>query len=250
MINEIIITLVSTAIAAALNFLATKTYSYITGSRIDFIWRNKYSNLKSLQAPLEFDELKRRTRIIVIDDEDNFPISLFVSDGYSIEKWDSVSDYGKLESGYYDIIVLDIKGVASHISDDDGLGVLESIKRTNPAQIIIAYSQHSYDLSKARFWEMADETIVKPSDFLKIRTIINELINTQFKPERYIETFERLLQENHISDKERLILEDKLVKVIKGRIRPNWNELLSFAQNRPDLMNQLITIGDTIIKFY
>lgn len=248
--NEIIIGVVAGVGASFINFVATKSYNAVTGYSKNFLWKNKYKDLKEYKPPFEFDELKKRTRIVVIDDEDNFPVKLFQNEGYSIDKWDTVSDYGKLESGFYDIIVLDIKGVALHISEDDGLGVLESIKENNPAQIIIAYSQHSFDLSKSRFWELADEKIAKPSDFLKIKGKIDSLIRNKYKPERYIDSLRGVLIKNRIGSKEIRKFDSSLSKLIKTKEKPNWEKLLDFSSQNPDLTKQIIAISKTILKFF
>ena len=56
-----------------------------------------------------------------------FPIDGFKQFGYSIEKKDKI-DHNLLKQlldGLYDIIVLDIYGIATpEISEDDGLGIL------------------------------------------------------------------------------------------------------------------------------
>ncbi len=248
--SEILIGLIVAAGGSLLNFISTKTYNEITGSSKNFMWGDSANKITKLKAPLEFEELKKRIRIVVIDDEESFPVPLFNTEGYNIEKWDKVKDYGKLESGAYDIIVLDIKGVAEHISADDGLGVLESLKKKNPAQIIIAYSQHSYDLSKSKFWELADEKIAKPSDFLKMKNIIDNLINTKFKPERYIQTLHLLLQNNNVNKKTIKKIDADIYKAITKKVPPIWQNIFSFASNRPELANQLTAISATILKFF
>lgn len=235
-----------------LNFLAIKVYNFSKGSKKNFFWREPIQNMSSLRRPIDFEEIKKRIRIVIVDDEDSFPIKLFQSEGYSIEKWDKVTDisYGKLESGFYDIIILDIKGIALDISQDDGLGVLENIKAKNPAQIIIAYSQHSFDLSKSKFWKLADETIAKPSDFLKIKNIIDNLINTKFKPDRYINALHEMLKLNGIEEKEIKKLDVEIAKSIVKKETPNWNKLLEFINNKAELTGRVITLGETIFKFF
>jgi hypothetical protein len=247
--HEIIFGLIIAAGGSLINFISTKAYNKATGESKGFLWKEKYPALNKFPFNLDFEELKKRTKIIVIDDENSFPVQLFKTEGYSIDKWVKVTDYGKLENGFYDIIILDIKGVALHISEDDGLGVLESIKRKNPAQIIIAYSQHSFDLSKAKFWELADEKIAKPSDFLKIKHIIDNLIYTQFKPQRYIDTLHLILQKNNFAEKEIKKLDKDLVKLIQSKKAANWQLILEFANGKTELVNQLKTIGNTILKF-
>ena len=247
--EETLISLTITVAGSFINFIATKIYSFFTGKPKNFIWQNK-DPFAHLNVINDLAEIKRRTRIIVIDDEDSFPISLFQAEGYSIEKWTKVEDYAKLENGFYDIIVLDIKGVANHISVDDGLGVLENLKKKNPAQIIIAYSQHSFDLSKARFWEMADEKIAKPSDFLRIKAILENLIITQFKPKRYIDALKQTLKANNYQKNDILKLENAISQLIKSKGNPNWSRLLNFCHNDPQLYAQLASIINTIIKLY
>ena len=248
--KEILIAIIVGSVGSLINFIAIKIYNSFTGYSKSFLWKNKFKDLKEYKPPIVFEELKKRTRIVVIDDEESFPVKLFQNEGYSIDKWDSVTDYGKLESGFYDIIVLDIKGVAMHMSVDDGLGVLESIKANNPAQIIIAYSQHSFDLSKSKFWELADEKIAKPTDFLKIKGKIDYLIQDEYKPERYIKSLQEILSKNRIESKDIRKFNTKLSKIIAKKEKPNWDEFLDFARNKPDLAKQIIAISNTILKFF
>jgi len=203
-----------------------------------------------MKSSLDFEELKKRTRILVVDDENSFPINLFEDEGYSIDKWDSVKDYGKLANGAYDIIVLDIQGVAKHISENDGLGVLESLKNNNPAQIVISYSQHSYDLSKIKFFQLADENIAKPSDYLKIKRVIDSLITDHFKPERYIKELNQILFANRINKREIRKLYLNMSKAIKNKTKPNWSSILNFVQDNSEVKRLIINLGNTILKFY
>lgn len=248
--QEILYGLIVAAGGSLLNFFTTKVYNRITGSSRNFIWQKPKEKIVKIDSSLDFAELKRRTKIIVIDDEGSFPILLFQNEGYSIDEWKKINDYGKLESGYYDIIVLDIRGVADHISENDGLGVLESLKTNNPAQIIIAYSQHSFDLSKSKFWELADEKIAKPSDFLKIKSILDNLIRTQFKPERYLDTLHSILKKHHASETDIKTFDIEVARSIKSRILPNWKAKIKIVQNNSELEEQLNTITKTILKFY
>lgn len=248
--TEILTGLVIGAGGSVLNFVSTKIYNKVTGSSKNFLWFNKDINLINFKVTDDFDELKRRTRIIVIDDENSFPTKLFKDEGYSIDKWDMVKDYSKLENGFFDIIILDIKGVAQHISEEDGLGVLISLKKNNPAQIIISYSQHSYDLSKIEFFQLADDNIAKPSDYLKIKNILDNLISTQFKPDRYINTLNQTLLKNHIDEKNIKKIKVEIAKAIKTKKAPDWNNSLDFIQNRTELVKQVKSLGETIIKFF
>ena len=71
--------------------------------------------------------------ILVIDDDDQaFPCKLLQKEGYNVQYWPIVDNLRDIESGVFDLIVLDIFGVASkQISTNDGLGILEHIKKKN-----------------------------------------------------------------------------------------------------------------------
>ena len=71
---------------------------------------------------ISLDEIKKRARLLVVDDSD-FPYqSLFGRDGYTLEKWPDITDLPKLESGYFDIVLLDLQGVGREQSKEQGLG--------------------------------------------------------------------------------------------------------------------------------
>ena len=250
--SPIIIGLIVSVGGSILNFIGTKIYNKMSGASKNFFWRNSEEPLKKIMSLVDLDDLKKRVRIVVIDDEEGFPIKLFKSEGYAIDKWDKVTDvsYGKLEQGFYDIIVLDIQGVAKDLSIDDGLGVLESIKKRNPAQIIIAYSQHSYDLNKNKFWEMADETIAKPSDFLKIKGTIDDLISREFKIERYIGTLHNVLKSGGLNNYQIREVDTEILKIVNNKKQPNWSNAFSFLRDNRELINQVISISGTILKFF
>ncbi len=234
-------------ILSLLNLISTWIANSLTGMKYSFFWKNKLKSFENITKTFSFEELKRRLRIVIIDDEDIFPLTLFKENGYTVEKWDKVEDYAKLESGFYDIIILDILGVGGHISDEDGFGVLESLKNYNPSQIIIAYSAHSYDLSKQKFWEMADESIQKPSQFLKMKEVIDNVITTKFNPKRYLEVLDKTLSVYNIRKKEKIKYQHDYIKTLEQNKNPDWSKLLEFTDNEI-LKRKIKTISKSIIK--
>lgn len=229
------------------NWIVVKLSNLYSGNNFNFIWRDQTKRFNKIAKVKSFDDLKNRLKIVVIDDEDTFPTTIFNENGYSIEKWDKVSDYAKLESGYYDIIILDILGVAQHISEEDGFGVLENLKNNNPSQIIVAYSAHSYDLTKTKFWEMADDTIAKPSQFLKMKDVIDNLITTQFHPKRYLDVLSQTLSKYNIREKEIKQFENQYLTSVMNRQAPEWNKILDFTDDQ-QLKRKIKTISKTIVK--
>jgi CheY-like chemotaxis protein len=103
-----------------------------------------FFNKKTNWPSMKFEEMKKRARILVIDDKPFAYSKLFKNDGYNIEKWDDIKDLPKLETGYYDVILLDIQGVGTKQSVDQGFGILRHLRRENPSQIIVAYSSRFF----------------------------------------------------------------------------------------------------------
>ena len=132
------------------------------------------------------NEIRKRSRILVIDDFDFPYLKLFKKDNYAIDKWSDVKDLPKLESGYYDIILLDIQGVGREQSPEQGLGVLKHLRNVNPAQIIIAYSGADWSLKYQDFFQMADATLAKSDDYYLFKRKVDQLLKDRFSLGFYV----------------------------------------------------------------
>lgn len=247
--KELLIGIGITLAGSFLNFIATKVYNAVTGAYRNFIWRVKEGSIERLEIDSNYEDIRKRVRIVVIDDDNFFPTQLFLDSGYSIEKWDTVKDYAKLERGFYDIIILDIYGVAQHISAEDGMGVLKSLKKTNPSQIIVANSGQSFDFNQQLFWELADYKLPKPIDFLKTKEVIDDLINEKFKPDRYISSITRLLVTANYSNNNINKIKEKAAIALKKGIKPDWSKIIG-GNASPDLISQLSSVSESLVKFY
>jgi hypothetical protein len=179
-----------------------------------FFGKNKWPNIT-------LEEIRKRARIIVIDDND-FPYrTLFQRDGYTIEKWDDVEDLPKLESGYFDIVLLDIQGVGKEQSQEQGLGILRHLRQVCPAQILVAYSNADYSLKYQDFFKLADRTLAKSADYVEYKRVVDWLLSQRFSLGFYVDRIANLASP-HINNIEKLkglsskaILNRKLTKVEK-----------------------------------
>ena len=96
----------------------------------------------------------------------------------------------------------------------------------------------------------ADEYIAKPSDFLSIKNSIDNLIVTKYNPARYVESLHQLLRNSGLSKNEIKKLDTDIYGAIKARNSPNWREIAEFSKNNGDLLKQITTLGNTILKFF
>jgi CheY-like chemotaxis protein len=126
-------------------------------------------------------EIVRRARILVIDDGD-FPYKrLFERDGYTIQQWSDVDDLSALETGEYDVILLDLLGVGRAESSDEGFGVLKHIRAESPAQIVVAYSNSDLSLEYQSFFRDADAVLHKSkADYVEFKRAVDRLLSERF----------------------------------------------------------------------
>jgi CheY-like chemotaxis protein len=142
-------------------------------------------------VPLE--EIKKRARLLVIDDND-FPYqSLFERDGYVLEKWSDVDDLQKVESGYFDLLLLDLQGVGRQQSTEQGLGILRHLRQTSPALVIIAYSSADWPLKYQEFFRLADAVLSKSSDYVDFKRKVDELLQERFSLGFYVNRIKALV---------------------------------------------------------
>jgi CheY-like chemotaxis protein len=126
------------------------------------------------------DEIVRRARILVIDDGD-FPYkALFERDGYTIQQWTDVTELKSLETGEFDLILLDLLGVGKRETSDEGFGILKHIRAASPAQIVVAYSNSDLSLSYQPFFRNADRVLSKSTDYVEFKRTVDELLNERF----------------------------------------------------------------------
>jgi len=156
------------------------------------MWPFNRKTSKNTFTPPSLDEIKKRARILVIDDNDFAYEPLFKRDGYTVEKWDDIQSLEKLENNFYDLILLDIQGVGQAESEEEGFGILKHIRSQSPAQIVIAFSNADWSLKYQQFFDLADRKLAKSQDYVEFKRTVDELLAQRFNPEFYINKIENL----------------------------------------------------------
>lgn len=151
-------------------------------------WRRK----KITHTPPCFEEIKKRAKILVIDDNDFAYAPLFSRDGYTIEKWDDIESLEKLENNYFDLILLDMQGVGQNESEEEGFGILKHIRAKSPAQIVIAFSNADWSLKYQGFFDLADRKLAKSQDYVEFKRTVDDLLIKRFNHNFYIEKIEKI----------------------------------------------------------
>lgn len=207
-------------------------------------------SFKKKQWPkLSIDEIRKRARILVIDDSDFFYLQLFKNDSYTIEQWKDVDDLQKLESGYYDVILLDIQGVGKKQSKDQGFGILKHLKQACPAQIVIAYSNANFSLKYQEFFKNADATLAKTADYVEFKRIVDNLLIQRFSMGFYIDKIIKLASPYVSSqdiDKIKTLSEKA---ILEGKIDKLRDYLQDHVDNK-DSIGLIIQVAQIAISLY
>lgn len=201
------------------------------------LFKQKKKSLDSIAKPLSLRDLRKRTKIVVIDDDENaFPIKALADEGYTVEYWSEVKSLDRLEQGDFDIIVLDIAGVAKRFSpDDDGFGILQQLKSRNPSQIIVAFSGQSFDLSKQKFFKLADDTMPKPVDPLKCKQVLDQLIESRMTVKHLWETVVALLRSSNVPEKKIKQLEEQVASAVSSGGKADYKAIVASVVEKGDL---------------
>ncbi|MFC1633481.1 response regulator [Planctomycetota bacterium] len=86
-----------------------------------------------------------------------------------------------LESGY-ELIILDLKGVADEISAEDGIGIVDTLKQSDPALPILIVSGTSTTPDKARILSKADLIRSKPVLPADLASDVEDILKTRKDP--------------------------------------------------------------------
>jgi len=180
---------------------------------------------------VDLDDLKKRTKMVVIDDEeDSFPVEGIQNFGFTVEYW-SLLDSNKLkrlENNEFDIIILDILGIVdeNELGEINGIDILKNLKSTNQNQIIIAFSGSTYDVSKGEFWKLADGFMNKPIQLLNTKEKLEQIIKDNFSNEKLILKLQDLMKLQIENQSDYKKIEDYIVSSIKKQKKLDLTKLV------------------------
>lgn len=216
----------------------------------EFLKKNKMdSNSNESIKKQNFSEIKKISKILIIDDGDFEYKSLFERDGYSIDKWTKNEDIvqDKLDSNYYDIILLDINGVATDRSKKHGFGLLKNIKEKNPTQIVIIYSASLFGISDYNYAKLADDCLDKSSDYYDFKKKIDKHLESCADSQYYVNILKNITQKEGIDFGS---IEKELISAIKEKKKQKLRQKLETMNISFEIVEKIFSIvekGSNII---
>ena len=186
------------------------------------------------------EEMRKKSRILVIDDQ-LFPYQdLLKRDGYDIDRWAEVESLTKLTDGYFDILLLDINGVGLKESPKrQGLGILEHVKHSNPAQQVILYSSRPQSITQREVLILADKVLDKKSEYVEYKTAIDDLLQMRFSAGYFIAVMNRELGANAAFAPRAV---PKALRAIRKGNTENLRSYLSNALKDPETVATIVAV--------
>ncbi len=119
--------------------------------------------IEEIDVHLSREDLLRRSRILVIDDERPDIIDDLTKAHFSVDYLADITkdNLDTVDRPLYDLIILDFGNVGTDLGSDQGLSILRHIKRVNPTAIILAYTSKALGTDYADFFRMADGVLSK-----------------------------------------------------------------------------------------
>jgi hypothetical protein len=164
-------------------------------------------------SDVPFETVVQRARILVIDDQEFPYLTLFRRDNYTVEKWNDVKNLPKIESGFYDLLLLDLQGVGRAVAGaDEGLGVLKHLKSVRPFQLVLAYSNAEFQVRYQPFFQLADGVLQKTADYFEFKREVDALLRDHFSAGFHLNRIQSTVAEEGLP-------ESKSMRHIKRAIR-------------------------------
>jgi CheY-like chemotaxis protein len=199
---------------------------------------------KTTYTPPPFEEIKKRAKILVIDDHDFVYAPLFTRDGYTIEKWDDVENLEKLENNYFDLILLDIQGVGQSESEEEGFGILKHIRAKSPTQIVIAFSNADWSLKYQDFFDLADRKLAKSQDYVEFKRVVDDLLTQRFNHNFYIDKIGKI--QNLSQTEKTKIIQAARSSILSGKIETTNISVKSLSKEDAQLVLAIVQTAVTV----
>ncbi|MEZ5435745.1 MAG: response regulator, partial [Pseudomonadales bacterium] len=131
---------------------------------------------EKIPESLQIDDLKKYTKVLIIDDEDPVDIKEYLKkEGWKVQyipDLDAISNKKLIDSH---VICVDIMGVGKLLGVESGMGLVKAIKQTYPEKKIIIYSSVPKHDSFDDAWDYVDKKLRKESTLLPYSSAIEEL---------------------------------------------------------------------------
>jgi DNA-binding response OmpR family regulator len=164
------------------------------------------SEILARGLPEEARKRIRNAKICIIDDKVGQLKSMvegLQKEGFSnIVKLQQIESVNSLLNSDYDVIVLDLSGVATSIDDDDGLGVLQKLKQADPSLPVIVVTGNEISPRLVKTAGLSDLVRHKPVLSADLAADVEAVLRPRVDPRlggiEIVRVIGRLVDEGHL----------------------------------------------------
>lgn len=130
----------------------------------------------------EFEKIKFKARIALIDDEEVRHVKRLQKEGYNIVDYPDIENMDDFLRKKYHVVVLDIQGVGRQLAGDtEGWGLLRYIKQESPHHVVIMFTGADWSVTKYKSQvDIADDFIGKDLEYLDFKSKLDAGIKKAF----------------------------------------------------------------------
>lgn len=141
----------------------------------------------------DFDKIKFKARIALIDDEEIPHVKRLSADGYNINDYDDIKEIDSFIRKKYHIVVLDIQGIGKEISpNSEGWGILKYLKNESPHTVVVMFTGADWSITKYKdYVDLADDFLGKDIEFLDFKLKLDRAIKKAFSFRYHFEVEKR-----------------------------------------------------------
>jgi len=217
----------------------------------------KFFRKKPKSEPLEefsedeFEKLKFKARIALIDDEEVRHVQRLQKEGYNIVDYPDIENMDDFLRKRYHVVVLDIQGVGKQLAGTmEGWGILRYIKNEAPHHVVIMFTGADWSVTKYKTQvELADDFIGKDLEYLDFKSKLDAGIRRAFSFRFHFEIEKRKIASQVINSTNLSQVHDILFKYGKNKAVA-MKELRKVSDNNHVLQaaDNFLSISSSIVS--
>lgn len=193
-------------------------------------------------------ELRKKIKILIVDDEEYDIFELLSTRGYQVYYKSDITY--PIETEPFDLIVLDIKGVATKFgSTYGGFGFAKEVKMLYPNKIVICYSGTSDTKIMDKLNEI-DDFIYKDTDIDNWANKLDSYIKKYSDINYQWSIIEKKLSEKKIDEKEIDELKECYIESLQTESFNNFKNKFNISVNDVKLYIEIIGSIFSLIKIF
>jgi DNA-binding response OmpR family regulator len=165
-------------------------------------------------TPEEFEKVKFKARVALIDDEEVSHVKRLQKEGYNIVDYPDIENIDDFLRKKYHVVILDIQGVGKDLAGPtEGWGLLKYIKHEAPHVVVIMFTGADWSVTKYKSQvELADDFIGKDLEYLDFKSKLDAAIRKAFSPKFQFEIQKKKIASQIMNSDDLREVEDVIFK--------------------------------------